>query len=89
MDVRVEIDYTTNELVWRARAWTTHTNSADIWHSTFSFLDSAGQVLATVRAPDGPRMPQINKVYAWERVISFPNRPNPWDVAWVRWHAAC
>ncbi|WP_196444103.1 DUF6294 family protein [Planomonospora sp. ID67723] len=87
--VTVGIDYTTNELIWHARAWTTHTNSADIWHSTFSFLNSAGQILATVKAPDGPRMPRINTTYEWERVVSFPNRPNFTEVASIRWHAAC
>src|SRR3954454_20488040 len=51
---------------WHARAFTSHTNSADIWHGTFTFRTAFGTIIRTVGPLDGARMTQINQVYTWD-----------------------
>jgi hypothetical protein len=79
---------------------TDHTNSADIWHSTFDFFDSEGRFLFRAASPafDSPRMVPANgrssgpsDVYTWDRQIVVPMvSPSLWlQIRAITWHASC
>jgi hypothetical protein len=52
-------------VTWHQLAYTKFTSGADVWHATFSFLDSAGQVLFTTEQLHGARMTDVQHVYEW------------------------
>jgi hypothetical protein len=52
-------------LTWHQFAYTNYTTNADIWHGTFSFLNSAGQTLLKSPELHGTAMPQIGQIYEW------------------------
>jgi hypothetical protein len=54
-----------SDISWTGIVETTHTNSADVWHGTFIFMDSAGNTLGQSPRLDGLAMSIVGKVYSW------------------------
>lgn len=50
---------------WHQVAYTTHTNNGDVWHGTFRFLNSSGQVVYSAGPLDGRKMTVTRALYDW------------------------
>jgi hypothetical protein len=84
----VEVDLTTRRVLLHGITSTSHTNNADVWHSTFLFQNGSGNNLS-VGPLDSARMTLINRNYVWD--VSVPivgSAPIP-NFTQVRWTSHC
>ncbi len=66
---RFEVSITTSQLLWTGVMQTSHTDSADIWHARFRFIDKNDATLYTSPVIDGPRMTGANVHYIFRIVM--------------------
>ncbi|MFB4297699.1 hypothetical protein [Actinomadura sp. NTSP31] len=79
-----------SDISWTGAVETTHTNSADVWHGTFIFKDSAGKTLGQSPRLDGLPMSIVGKIYSW----TIPSRVNINPVVFslirqITWEGEC
>jgi hypothetical protein len=82
----VEVDVTSRRVILHGEGWTTHTNHADVWHSTFQFTDTVGNVV-TVGPLDSAQMTVINRTYTWDVVVPFAGTDSFYGS--VKWISHC
>jgi hypothetical protein len=92
---RVELDPPDSRgnsiLHWYAAANTSHTNNADVWWGTFTFLTAHGTPIGTSHRLPGAQMTVVGETYHWTKVDDVQLLDPEFYplISQVRWHAEC
>ncbi|MDT5036789.1 MAG: hypothetical protein QOE03_1974 [Micromonosporaceae bacterium] len=77
-------------LTWGGVAQTTHTNNADIWWTTFTFITAFGSTIVTSPTLRGVDMQTEWQIYSWSRTIDIRIDPALYfAITQVRWSSSC
>jgi hypothetical protein len=77
-------------LTWGGVAQTGHTNNADIWWTTFTFMSAFGTPIFTSPTLRGPDMRTVFQIYGWSRTIDIRIDPALYSaITQVRWSSSC